>query len=256
MSSSDERDGGERRPGFARRAWQALVVIVLWRVAGLRRGRERSQELEDPSRRRTGAAPWAERLLLGLFGLIALAAGSFVALFVLDPNTQLLGLALGAALALVAAALVIAGRWLVPQETEVEDRPRLADEHEVEQVVQQGRSGLDGITRRRLLAGAAGAAGLGVTAAVAIPVVALGPGIEDQLQRTPWHAGRALVDERGKPILADAVTEGSFLTAFAQGADRENLGSPVVVVRVDPTTLRLPGERSGWAPQGIVAYSK
>jgi ubiquinol-cytochrome c reductase iron-sulfur subunit len=259
MSSSARgggENGGERRAGLARRAWQALVVIVLWRVAGLRRGRERSQELEDPSRRQAGSAPWAERLLLGLFGLIALAGAGFVALFVLDPNTQLLGLALGAALALAAAALLIAGRWLVPQETEVEDRPRLADEREVEQVAEHARAGVEGITRRRLLAGAAGAAGLGVTAAVAIPVVALGPGIEDQLRRTPWHAGRALVDERGKPILADAVSEGSFVTAFAQNADKENLGSPVVVVRVDPATLRLPAERAGWAPQGIVAYSK
>ncbi len=56
----------------------------------------------------------------------ALAALAFVALFVLDPDTQLLGLALGVALALLAAALVLAGRRLVPQETKVEHRPRLA----------------------------------------------------------------------------------------------------------------------------------
>ncbi len=29
-----------------------------------------------------------------------------------------------------------------------------------------------------------------------------------------------------------------------------------MVVRVDPATLRLPAERAGWAPQGILAYSK
>ena len=64
------------------------------------------------------------------------------------------------------------------------------------------------------------------------------------------------MDEQGKPILAAAVIEGSFLTAFPQGADKEDLGSPVVVVRVDPATLRLPPERAGWAPEGILAYSK
>lgn len=250
------RDGDERRVGFAHRAWQALVVIALWRFAGLRRGRARSQELEDPSRRQVGAAPWAERLLVALFLLVALAGAGFVVLFVLDPNTQLLGLALGGALALLATALIVAGRWLVTQETRVEHRPRLADERAVEQVVEEGRTGLDGITRRHLLAGAAGAAGVGVAAAVAIPVAALGPGIEDQLRRTPWHAGRALVDERGNPILAEAVAEGSFLTAFPEHGDKEDLGSPVVVVRVDPATLRLPAQRAAWAPRGIVAYSK
>jgi ubiquinol-cytochrome c reductase iron-sulfur subunit len=30
----------------------------------------------------------------------------------------------------------------------------------------------------------------------------------------------------------------------------------VIVVRLDPATLRLPPGRAGWAPQGIVAYSQ
>jgi ubiquinol-cytochrome c reductase iron-sulfur subunit len=64
------------------------------------------------------------------------------------------------------------------------------------------------------------------------------------------------VDERGNGILAAAVAEGSFLTAFPRGANEEDLGSPVVVVRVDPRTLRLPAQRAGWAPAGILAYSK
>jgi ubiquinol-cytochrome c reductase iron-sulfur subunit len=258
MASPDrepQRDAG--RAGLARRVGHALVVLVLWRLAGLRRGRRLLQQPdEDPSRREAGARRWAERLVLALMGLVALAAAGFVVLFVLDPNTQLLGLALGIALALAATAMIVASRWLVVQETAVEDRPRRGDEREVERVARLGREGLEGITRRRLLAGALGVAGAGATAAVAIPVVALGPGIEEQLRRTPWHSGRALVDDRGEPILADAVTEGSFLTAFPHGADKEDLDAPVVVVRVDPATLRLPSERSSWAPQGIIAFSK
>jgi len=95
-----------------------------------------------------------------------------------------------------------------------------------------------------------------MAAAVAIPVVALGPGIEDQLRRTPWHAGRALVDDQGRAIVAAEVNEGSFVTAFPQHADKDDLGAPVVVVRVDPATLRLPAQRAGWAPYGLLAYSK
>jgi ubiquinol-cytochrome c reductase iron-sulfur subunit len=240
---------------MVRRAWSALVMLVLWRLGALRRRGAQAPE-HDPSRRTAGAPAWAEWLVLALLAAIPLAALGFVALFVLDPDTQLLGLTLAAALALAAAALVISSRRLVPQETEVEQRPRLQDSEAVRQVEQDARGGVEGITRRRLLIGAAGAAGAGMAAAVAIPVVALGPGIEDQLRRTPWHAGRALVDDQGRAIVAAEVTEGSFVTAFPQHADKDDLGAPVVVVRVDPATLRLPAQRAGWAPYGLLAYSK
>jgi ubiquinol-cytochrome c reductase iron-sulfur subunit len=241
---------------MASRAWKALVVLVLWRLGALRSRGEGAPGEEDPSRRSSGAPAWAERLALALLAAIPLAALAFVVLFVLDPDTQLLGLAGGTTLALLAAVLVLASRVLVPQETEVEERPRLQDDEAVDEVEQDARAGVEGITRRRLLIGAAGAAGAGVAAAVAIPVVALGPGIEDQLRRTPWHAGRALVDDRGTPIIAAEVEQGSFLTAFPQHADKDDLGSPVVVVRVDPATLKLPARRAGWAPEGLLAYSK
>jgi ubiquinol-cytochrome c reductase iron-sulfur subunit len=237
------------------RAWKALVVFVLWRLGALR-GTGGEEPEQDPSRRTSGAPAWAERLVIALLATIPVTALGFIALFVLDPNTQLLGLTLASALALTAAALVIASRFLVPQETKVETRPRLQDPDAEQELRRDARAGVEGITRRGLLIGAAGAAGAGVAAAVAIPVVALGPGLEDQLKRTPWHAGRALVDDEGKPILASAVNEGSFITAFPQHADKDDLGSPVVLVRVDPGSLRLPPQRSGWAPYGLLAYSK
>ena len=236
------------------RIWKAIVMFGVWRAGGLRHGPESTSE--DPTERRTGAPAWAERLVALLLLLVPAAAIAFVALFVARANTQLLGLALGVTLGLLAAALVLAGRWLVPQETKVEQRPALGDPDAAQQVREQAAAGMEGITRRRLLAGAAGAAGVGLTAAVAIPVVALGPGLEDQLRRTPWHAGRTLVDERGSPILAADVVERSFLTAFPQHADEEDLGSPVVVLRVNPATLRPPPGRANWAPDGILAYSK
>ncbi len=235
------------------RIWKALVVFVVWRSGGLR-GSE--PVAGDPSRRSTGSPAWAERLVVLLLLLVPAAALAFVALFVLRPDTQLLGLTLGLALALLAAALVLGGRWLVPQETKVEQRPRLSDPEAAQQVREQAAGGVEGITRRRLLTGAAGTAGAGLAAAVVIPVVALGPGLEEQLRRTPWRRGRALVDEQGRPVLAADIVERGFLTAFPQGADQEDLGSPVVVVRVDPGTLKLPPERATWAPQGILAYSK
>lgn len=245
------------------RLWKGLVFLVLWLSGGLRRQRGRQREeaaaaqaAVDPSERHAGAGARVELAMLALLAAIPLASFAFVALFVLHPNTQLLGATLGLALALAAAALVLAGKRLVPQETKVEERPSLGDREAVEEVLEKLDRSDDGITRRRLLVGAAGAAGAGLTAAVAVPVVGLGPGIDEQLALTPWHAGRALVDDSGAPILAGAVREGSFLTAFPEGADKEDLGSPVVVVRVDPASLRLPAGREGWAPEGLLAYSK
>jgi ubiquinol-cytochrome c reductase iron-sulfur subunit len=236
------------------RVWKAIVMFVLWRSGGLRA--RRRQPEADPSGRSAGAPAWAERLVAGLLLALAVAALAFVALFVFHPQTQLLGLALGVTLALLACALVLGGRRLVPQETKVERRPRPADPDEAREVLEQAADGVEGITRRRLLTGAAAVAGAGLTAAVVIPVAALGPGLEEQLRRTPWRQGRALVDEQGKPILAADIVERGFQTAFPQGADEEDLGSPVVVVRVNPATLKLAAERAGWAPEGILAYSK
>ena len=34
------------------------------------------------------------------------------------------------------------------------------------------------------------------------------------------------------------------------------MGAPLVVVRLDPAALALPQGREGWAPEGILAYSK
>ena len=52
------------------------------------------------------------------------------------------------------------------------------------------------------------------------------------------------------------MLEETFYTAYPVGADREQLGAPLVVVRLRPADLHLPAGREGWAPHGIVAYSK
>ncbi len=74
---------------------------------------------------------------------------------VLETNTQLLGLAMGGALAMLAAAAIVAGKRVVPQETSVEQRDELLEEPQVEEVVEIIEAGGDGISRRVLLTGAA-----------------------------------------------------------------------------------------------------
>jgi ubiquinol-cytochrome c reductase iron-sulfur subunit len=89
------------------------------------------------------------------------------------------------------------------------------------------------------------------------PAVSLGPLLDTgPLDHAPWRRGVRLVDEHGHPIKASDVEHETFYTAFPEGADPENIGSPLVLLRLDPSKLRLPAGRNGWAPEGIVAYSK
>jgi ubiquinol-cytochrome c reductase iron-sulfur subunit len=98
--------------------------------------------------------------------------------------------------------------------------------------------------------GALGTLGL----ALITPALSLGPAFATQkLKWTPWRRGRRLVDSQGAPLKASDIEAGSFYTAYPEGADRELIGSPIVVVRVPLADLK---SRHDWAPQGIVAFSK
>jgi ubiquinol-cytochrome c reductase iron-sulfur subunit len=205
----------------------------------------------------------AELLVAALLAGAALAACGFVVVYVVDVDTQLLGLTLGLALVALAAAAVVAGKGLVPQEVKAEERPDFTDpderaraEREARELHDVAAGGVDRISRRRLLGTAAGAAGAALGAAIVVPIASLGPAVDDRLRESPWADGVALVDENGLPVPASHLETGSFLTAFADGADPEALGSSVVVVRVDPKELSLPPDRRDWAPEGIMAYSK
>ncbi len=198
----------------------------------------------------------AELLVLALLCLTVAGAIAFVAAYFAGANTQLLGLTIGLAFAFAAAAAVIAGKAIVPLEIAVEERPRLAEPEKQAEAIEALEGPVEGITRKRLLATAAGGAGVALAGALVIPLVSLGPDASELLAESPWRRGRLLVDVDDVPILADDLEVGSFRTAFPQDADKEALASPVVVVRVLPEQLRLPPERSGWAPEGIMAFSK
>jgi ubiquinol-cytochrome c reductase iron-sulfur subunit len=209
----------------------------------------------DPTRYETGAPAWAEPALVALLVLCGACLAAFGVLIALDADTQLLGATAGAGLALLAAALVLAGLRVVPRETAVEHREDEGDPAAVEEDERLLGAAADGVSRRRLIIGAAGVAGAGAVVAGTAPVTALGPS-PSVLERGPWRRGVALVDEEDAPVAADDLVLGAFLTAFPRGADKRELGSPVVVVRIDPATLELPPARRGWAPEGLLAFSK
>ncbi len=233
-----------------RKIWLAFVVL-----AGLvrrPRRRERIVEPTDPNR-------VAELVVIALLLGVAACAVAFIVIYATDASnqTQYLGLALGASLVLLAAALTVTAEKLVPEEELVEDYPVVGDPSEPDTTAQIVEESGSGITRKRFLAGAAGTAGVALGGALIVPAAGFGPFLDTRsLYDSPWHRGRRLVDEAGDPYRPDDIEAGSFYTAYPEDADREQLGAPVVVVRLRLADLELPSQRAGWAPDGIVAYSK
>jgi ubiquinol-cytochrome c reductase iron-sulfur subunit len=213
-------------------------------------------EQVDPSERDVPSDRRAETLVAVLLALAGLFGFGFTAAYVLEgTNAQYLGLAIGGCLALLAAACIVAGKRVVPQETHVEERGLLLKEDEVDEVAEIVEEGGEGISRRALLTGAAGLAGAGVLTAAATPLASLGPRLRG-IHYTPWHRGVRLVDDRGDPYPASTIEVGTFYTALPEHGDPESFGAGLLVVRLPPAAIQLPAARRGWAPYGILAYSK
>ena len=210
----------------------------------------------DPSRRIVPHNRRAETVVAALCVLAALCAFGFTAVYVATgENTQLLGLTIGLALVFLAAAAIVAGKAVVPQETAVEDRGSLLVEDDAEEVVDMIEASGEGVSRRVLLAGAGGLAGAGIITALVTPAASLGPTLNG-IHRTQWRRGVRLVDDTGAPFRPEDIEVGSFYTALPQHGDPEHLDAGLLVVRLPPEYLHLPPARQGWAPEGIVAYSK
>jgi ubiquinol-cytochrome c reductase iron-sulfur subunit len=210
----------------------------------------------DPSQRTVPSNRSAETLVAALLLLAAALAFGFTAIYIVaSSNTQLLGLAMGGALALLAVACIVAGKFVVPQETHVEPRGQLLEEGQVQEVAEMIEQGGEGISRRLLLTGAGGVAGAAMVTAAATPLASLGPKLS-HIHGSPWKRGVRLVDDEGRPYAADQIEIGTFYTALPEHQDPDKLGSGVLVVKLPSEYIRLPPARQDWAPQGILAYSK
>jgi ubiquinol-cytochrome c reductase iron-sulfur subunit len=198
----------------------------------------------------------AEQITLGLVGLAGAAATLFIVAYALEWSTQVLGLALGGALAAIAAALILAGKRVAPGEKVTEERPRLAHPSEQRELERDIDRGGKGVSRRGVLLGGAAAAGTALGGALVIPVASLGPKPGDEIGSSPWRRGTRVVDEDGAQLAPADVKVGTFVTAFPDGADKRELGSPVVLVRLPREELDLPPDRSDWDADGVLAFSK
>jgi len=228
----------------------AAAVLVLGRGdPPAREPEERIVAAGDPDRR-------AENVVLLLLLLATLAGAAFIVVYALDrlsDQTQWLGLSIGAAFALLALACTVIARRLVVTEEIAEPYPEESEDaqQEIEQIVEESGSRF---TRKRLVT-VAGAGALGtIGAALLVPAASLGPLLHTgELYRVPWRRGRRLVDESGRALTAADIEEETFYTAYPEGADRELIGAPIVVVRLPLSEIR---DRKESAARGIVAYSK
>jgi len=221
-----------------------LLVALL--VLALGRKRKPRAEHEDRIVEQGSPARGAENAVLALFFLATLASAAFIVVFAWDKlgsQTQWLGLCIGLAFILLAAACVVIAHKLVVTEELVHEYPDTEHPDEqlkIEQIVDESGSRF---TRKRLVT-LAGMGALGTLGLAALtPAASLGPVLDtEELYKTPWRRGRRLVGEDGKPLAAHEIERETFYTAYPEGADRELMGSPVVLVRLDS------GE--------VVAYSK
>src|SRR5205085_7620113 len=143
-------DRGAGRMRVLRLLWRGLVAaaLLLFR-RGRRRAADRDETEPEPTRREARPSGRAENAVLALLALEPACALAFAVLYGVDDDTQLLGLGLGLALALLAGASIVAAKWVVPQETAVEERPELERPGEADEVVEIARRGGEGISRRR-----------------------------------------------------------------------------------------------------------
>ena len=243
-----------------RRLWRWLVMAAAWLFV---RRRVRGPDPPRPERARiVPSAPpetRAELVVAVLLLMAALSAAGFILVYAVDripDQTQFLGLTLAGAFGFIAAALIVTAHHLVVTE-ELEEEYGVPDAEAGARIAQLvGESG-GRLRRRRLLAAAAGAAAGALTLALLAPAASLGPILDlARFTRTPWRRGRRLVDEHGRPIAAASIHPLEFATAYPEHADPEQIGAPVVVIRLDPARLRLPPSRREWAPGGILAFSK
>jgi ubiquinol-cytochrome c reductase iron-sulfur subunit len=198
----------------------------------------------------------SERSVAGAFVVATLAALGLGVTYVLGGQPQWEGALLGAALGGIGLGLSGWSKRLFATEEEADTRPVLVSGAEPRRrfVSSLERGGHDIGRRRmlvRLLALATGALGL----AALFPVRSLGPTPGNALRRTAWRPGARATVEGGVPVRAAEMEVGSILTVFPEGAAAAE-DSAVLLIRVGAGELRVRPGREGWAPEGIVAYSK
>jgi ubiquinol-cytochrome c reductase iron-sulfur subunit len=196
-----------------------------------------------------------ELAIAGLFGVAGLAGVALLGLYILGGQTQLEAVLLAVCLGGIGVGIVVWAQRLLPNEVTIEERGSHEPTAPAKPVVREDPAAHGSITRRSLLMRTLGLAFGGLAAALAVPVLSLGPAPNASRFHTPWRAGLRLVGLDGQPVTANDVPIDGVMTVFPEGLPGSANGQ-TVLIHVTPDLLRLPADRASWAPDGFVAYSK
>ena len=197
----------------------------------------------------------ATGLVLLAFGISTLAGLALLVVYALGGQTQVEGVLLTLCLGGIGVGIVIWGQRLMESRTHVEERHPIGTDPNAIVDLQDALTEEAGFSRRKLLIVALAGAFGGLAAALAIPVLSLGPAPGRSLFETTWKAGRRLAVAGGQPLLPDQLPVGGVLTVFPDG-DESDPNSAALIINVGPGLLNLEGQAAAWAPDGYVAYSK
>lgn len=173
--------------------------------------------------------------------------------YVSGGNPQLEGMFLAVALGGIGWATVATAHRLLDDGPATEARHGLGSSTEQVDAVEDDLRAPT--TRRGFLVGAFGSAIGALGLAALLPLRSLGQGPGGRVSKSSWQRGMRLVDGTGRPINGADLAVGGAITAFPEG-HMADANSIVILVRLDPSTLRLPETQLSWAPHGYLAYSK
>ncbi|TRY18841.1 Rieske 2Fe-2S domain-containing protein [Tessaracoccus rhinocerotis] len=230
--------------------------------------------------------------VVGMLAAVPLLAIAFLVVYFAVPNDLLLdvrfgevhfltanaqnfwlGLTSGLAVLLIGLALIQWARVIMGDEESVEMRHSAASSEEDRAVfVEEWEAGAkqSGLGRRKLIGGAlAGALGFAVLPAVVL-LADMGPWPTrskraETIERTIWAEGVKLVnDETWRPIRPEHLEIGQLVNAQPENLKQfhgsafqvEKAKSSLVIVRMDPESIKIPDSRKDWHVSGILAYSK
>jgi ubiquinol-cytochrome c reductase iron-sulfur subunit len=197
----------------------------------------------------------AERLAIAAFLLTALAVIGLLVVYWQHPNTQWEGVLLGLGFLAFGTALVLVAHGLLPAGPAIDPRPPFGTDALERQEMGESFDRIDVLSRRKFLIASAGAAVVALAVEALFPLRSLGPRPRGQLAHTPWRRGLRVITADGKPVLSSGVPIGGLVTVFPDGHPNSADGQ-AVLMRVDPALLKLPPDRSDWAPEGLIVYSK
>ncbi len=229
----------------------------------------------------------ATRQVATMFGIVPVLAIGFVviyfavptSLFVhfgfIDANAKNLGLGItaGMSLLLIGVGAVQWGRQLMDDHEMVDHRHGAAStEEDVTYVLRELEAGTDEsqIRRRKIL----GYSLVGALGALALPLIVsfadLGPKPTKRLRAatigtTIWKEGiRLCHDVTFEPIKASEMVIGQLVNAQPEnlkdleGTDEltQRAKASIIIVRMDPNSIKIPASRESWQVGGILCYSK